>query len=69
MCLNNDGHVTSAVLDTYENTLLVGCLLGERCSAATLHLPRGFSVKLQLRQGSTHRRVRDWPLHVPDMAV
>lgn len=29
-----------------ENTLPVGCLLGELCSGQTPRLPEGFSVKL-----------------------
>lgn len=60
-------HVTSVLQDAYENTLLVGCLLCEQCSGQTPRLPPGFFAKLQLHQGSTHRREHDWPLRVPDM--
>lgn len=59
-----DRHISRVA---YENRLLVGCLLGERCSGQTPRLPQGFSVKLQLQQGSTHRRGHDWPSSEPDM--
>lgn len=61
-------HVTSAVWDAYEITLLVGCLLGEWCSGQTRRLLPDFSLKLQQHLGSTHRREHDWLPRVPDMA-